>query len=310
MSDHTHESLAIQTIERWLQPGMRPVLDRLDGALTANATSITLEFGSQLARGDTLSIGLEDYHVWAYNSSSKVATVEPAQHGSTSVTHSDNAVVWIRPKWSPWQVAVGINDEILGWGDEIYRVVTDLFSTAAGQPLLALDSTLTLDVPIFGLVDARMQTSDVTVQVESPYHYRSWRRAKHPRLVRGLSTTDYPNGALHLGEIPSWAGSVYASFAVGFDMDTFPATSNNLLTTNYGLTESQQELAALGGALRMVQGLDVTRLDRSAQGEPRRAEEVQVTAAGQVTSTLMRTYLNKYKTEVRKMMDQFPIRMS
>jgi hypothetical protein len=180
----------------------------------------------------------------------------------------------------------------------------------AGQPLLALDSTFNLDVPLYRLLDARIQTDDVRVQVEAPYRYRSWRRAKRPRLVRGLSSTDYPYGALHLGEIPQFSGSVYASFAVGFDMDTFPATSNNVLTTDYGLTESQQELAALGAALRLMQGLDTARLDRSAQGEPRRAEEVPVTGPGQVSTTLLRTYVRKYQQEVRKMSTQFPMSMA
>lgn len=310
MSDHTHETLAIETIERWLQPGFRPVLDRLDGALTANATSITLEFGSQISRGDIISIGLEDYLVWSYNTTSQVATVEPAQHGSTSAAHSDNAKVWIKPKWSPWQVAVAINDEILSWGDEIYRVLSDTFSTTAGQPVLTLDATFNVDVPIYGLVDVRVATGDVTSLVDSPYRYSSFRRAKRPRMLRGLSTSTYPYGAVHLGEIPQYAGTVYASLAIGFDMDTFPATSNNLLTTNYGLTESQQEVAALGAAVRLSQGLDTARLDRSAQGEPRRAEEVPVTAAGQVSTTLLRTYIGRYKTEVRKLNSQFPIRIS
>ncbi len=311
MTDHTHETLAVETIERWLQPGFRPVLDRLDGALSANATSITLEFGSQLSRGDSISIGLEDYHVWSYNSGTKVVTVEPAQHGSTSATHADDSKIWIRPRFSPWQVAKAINDEILSWGDEIYRVSSDSFTTRAGQPLLALDATFNVDVPIFGLVDARVATGDVTNQLETPYRYSSWRRAKRPRMVRGLSTTDYPYGALHLGEIPGFAGTVYATFALGFDMDTFPATSNNLLTTNYGLTESQQELAALGAAVRLTQGLDTARLDRSAQGEPRRAEEVPLTAASQIAGNLLRSiYVRRYQMEVRKLNDIFPIRIS
>lgn len=311
MSDHTHETLAIETIERWLQPGFRPVLDKTSGSLSANATSITLTYGSSLSRGDTLAVGLEDYLVWSYNSSSKVVTVEAGQHGSTSATHSTGAKVWVRPRFSPWQVAVAINDEILSWGDEIYRIITDSFTTVAGQPVLALDASFNVDVPIFGLVDARINTGDLTQLVEAPYRYRSWRRPKRPRYITGLATADYPYGALHLGEIPTFAGAVQATFAVGFDMDTFPATTTNVLTTDYGLTESQQELASMGAAIRLIYGLDTARLDRSAQGDPRRAEETPLTAASQIGSNyLQNVYVRRYKTEVRKMNTLHPIRMS
>lgn len=292
----TFVDLADRTIERYLEPGFRPAFDKAASTVSTSASTIILTYGSSLARGDTISISDSDYLVWAYDQTTKTATVEAGIHGSNTDQKANGSLVKIRPRWSTFQVAETIRDEIASWGEDLFDEEVLTLTASVGQPLLALTSPVATN---YGLLDCRIHRAGVSSQLDTIYRYASWPRPKRPRIIQEAGS-DYTYGALHLGEIPREAATVIATFAVPFDTTgtTFPGS------------EGQEELAMLGAAFRLTQGLDVARLDRSAQGEPRNANETQLTAASQISNRLYQMYIQRKSIERALMLNKWPVRIA
>lgn len=106
---------AAQCVERvrrdWLLTGHRESRNRLDGAVDASQTTVTLEYEAKgAAVGARLSLDYEECGVWAV--SGKTLTVQRGDDGTTAATHADNLVVLVNSEFSPARVLQAVNDEL------------------------------------------------------------------------------------------------------------------------------------------------------------------------------------------------------
>ena len=75
----------------WLEDTLADMTDTLNGSITSNATTITVDDGSLHHVGDVVEMDSE--HAWVSAISSEVLTVTRAFNGTTGATHADAAVV-------------------------------------------------------------------------------------------------------------------------------------------------------------------------------------------------------------------------
>lgn len=76
----------------WLEDELATLTDALDGSITSNATTITVDDGSLFKSGDIIEVDSE--MMWVSSISSEVLTVT-RNYGGTQATHADAAVVTI-----------------------------------------------------------------------------------------------------------------------------------------------------------------------------------------------------------------------
>lgn len=300
--------LVDRTVNRWLEPALRHTVDKLSGAFTTTATTLTLSYGSAIDRGDLLGLEQEIVHVWSADRSAKTALVERGWRGTTAVAHADGTVVDVKARWFRADVLGTLREEIDAWPTTLYQVVATQTSCARGQT--EINTPAVID-GCYGLIDVRYNRHPLTVVVTgsttSDTTLDSWPRLPYARLAKAMPTASYASGtSLQLGMVPTDAFSVSLVAAMPFDTSTF---NEDTTIDTVGLSESMCDLACMGAAVRLVHGTEAGRLDRAAQGESRRATETPPGAATAAAFGLERRYINRLRSEVQRLQTDFPIRI-
>lgn len=299
--------LVERTRSRWLEPTSRHTVNKLNGVFTTAATTLTLTYAQALDRGNDLGVEQEIVHVWSYNSGTKVATVERAFRGTTAAQHADLSLVDVDPRYSRFDVLGALKDEIAGWPTNLYQIVATQTTVARGQTTVNLPAVLD---GCLGLVDARYNNHPLTVVVTGSTDattYDRWPRMPYARLAKQMPVAGFASGtALMTGRLFEESTTLNLVAAMPFDLSTF--TEATTIDT-VGLSGSMTDLACMGAAVRMMLGGEAGRLDRTAQGEPRKAQEVPPGAAMSAAYGLQRNYTNRLRSEVQRLQADWPVRI-
>lgn len=288
----------IQRIRRQLSSGYRLETNLLNGSLTSTATTISLvnSLPTGLQPGAILYIDLEALRVTTINASAQTMTVIRGYYDSDATTHSANAEVVINPRFSPLDIYDAIYDEVASYGPQLYRVGADEFTVQENQDTLNL---LPAWNDCFGIIDVRRQWDDnggVT----------AWPR-QQVRFQRGTQEWDGTNGTSILRFVtPVTAGTIYVQVARPFNVSGMSYIAD--LYTDVGLPESMLDVLGMGVKLRLAVDNEQGRTARTAQDEPRRAEETPVGANVQNFQLLNALYRNRKQEEINKLRAQWPVR--
>ena len=191
----------VNRVRRQLDSGHRNEYNRLDAAINSSTQSVVLEFtpNANVEVGDIFNVDLEVMRVVAYNSGTRTATVVRGYLDSTAASHADEAELLINPRFSMLDAFTALVDEINSWGPQLYRVVSDEFTVAAGTDVLELPAAW---INAYGLVGVYRRWDD-----DSQDANYSWPRLD-VRLQR--ATTDWsvaaPNSGLLLRSLSRRAG--------------------------------------------------------------------------------------------------------
>lgn len=274
-----------QVRNRYLRGYHRGRANQLDGGITDTDTSLTLlQTGHGVGEGSYLEIDQELMLVTDYNASSLVAQVVRSVRGTTPAAHSDGDTIEVNPRHPRYDILEAMRDEIRSWPPELWT-----YETVDGT-MAALDT----------VVDVASLTSKTAL-----FPLRIWRQ--------GLTHSSYPHwkrvpfvtaiGVPTAGDISALiqqrfdeALTLRINVAVRFDTSTFDESTD--LTTAVGVTESQHELVALGAAYRVLANDVSVRLQHQAQGESRRAEEVQARDVQQWLAQLEGMHARRKREEV------------
>lgn len=251
------------TVEALVRGALRhlpqsPARNRLAGAVTAGATSLTFEFDlGGIQPGARLSVELEECGVWSVSESAHTAVVERGDNGSTAATHADGAMVLVNPTVSWFEVLNAVNDELSAPPLGVYRVRTDTFTagTVAAYDLVA-------DV-----------VEVLAVSYDPGGSLGDWPRLP-PELWRfdpNADATDFPSGrslTLYGGPL---SGTVRVAYKAPFT--TLAALTDDVAAVS-GLPARAHQILELGAALRLSAHFPVRRASTASQSDPRRAEEV------------------------------------
>lgn len=288
----------IAETKRHLFSGQNEELNRLDGAITANASSILFKYDvSGIQRGATIAIGLEEIQVW--ESSGKTASVvQRGVNGTIGAIHADLDVVSVKPKFSDFRILTAINHDLrdLSSPDNgLYQLKTVELTynpTIQGYDMTSVASDL------IGIAEIRYKNTGPE---------KTFPRIDKYALLRNMNTSDFASGTalvLYQGGFPSLP--IRVRYKATFTPLT--AVTDNVVTTG-GLTDTMVDLPPLGAAVRLVSPRDIKRAFSEHQGEPRRADEVRVGDGSQSMRGMMMLRAARIMSERARLDAQYPYLM-
>lgn len=286
----------ISEAKRHLQSFQREPMNKLDGAVTASATTVTLSYDlGPIQAGAHLQVGLELMYVWSVNVSTKVATVERAQLGSTATVHDSGALVTVNPKFPDFAILKAINDDLL-----------DLSSPMNGLYMVkTVQLTAQTNAASYNLTGATNVLEIVGVRHRTPGQQLNWSTIANYELTQSAGT-DYASGYaldIHDGLLSGYP--IHVTYKAGFS----PLVNlTDDVETVTGLPARMHDIPPLGAAVRLVMPREIARNQTESQGDSRRAEEVPPGAVANSTRGLAGWRAQRIAAEASLLAQQFPDR--
>lgn len=289
----------IDETKRHLQSFQREPMNKLATTMTASSTTVTLTYdATHVQPGAHLQVDLELLYVWSVDVSTKTATVERAQLGSVAAAHTAGAVITVNPKFPDFAVAKALNDEI-----------ADLSSPVNGlYAIRALDLTFGAGASGYDLAGATgfIEVLEIRQRLGQASAYRQWPVLSNYEVSRQVSTTDFPSGlALFLHEGGGAGQPVRVLYKASFSR--LVNLTDDALTVG-GISTDIEDIPPMGAAMRMVAPREVKRNFTEAQGEPRRAGEVQAGAVLASMRGLAGMRQNRIVDEAARLAQLYPDR--
>lgn len=251
---------------QYLRGNNRVAMNRIDGVLTTAGTVLNVEFTEPLPRaGDVLEI--EDELILAWTAGDN-CTVQRGFDGTTAVQHPDDSVVSFNERFPRSTVISSMREEVGSWPGSLYAVASGSLTVGARINAIDLAGTQNLrGLRLLGVWRTPQDFQDYTFDRES------WPMVARARIEPVQDSIDFPSGwALILPETFDQAYEVRVALGYHFPLDTF-ATSSDLGSVT-GLTRDLLDIIGLGVAARLVGAKEIARIDTTALGRSRRAEEV------------------------------------
>lgn len=288
----------ISDTERHLMSGDRDEINALAATIanTDQTITVTYELGG-IAQGAYLGLDLEVLYVWAVDENTKTVTVQRGMVGSVPATHSANAIVYVNPKVSKWDMFNALNAQI-----------NDM-STPPGGLFQVKEFTLTSEAvresyPIpAGVIDI------LEIRYQPPGPAMRWNRiGRHDyQVMRNMPTTG--DGGFGTGtglriEPRLYPGRVITvRYAAVFDTLT---TLDDDVTAVSGIPQSAVDIPSLGAAYRLITVKEAKRSFMESQGDSRRAGEVPPGSAARAGAAILNLLNDRMKSEYMQLVTQYP----
>jgi hypothetical protein len=233
---------------------------------------------------------------------SGVLNVIPSYQGSTSVniTHSATAAtatVYVKPKFTRFDVGVAINDELL----------------ALNAPDVGLGQILTTDVTFVPVymgypLPATFDAAGSYILEIQARRYPLIRRGEYRTLrnqTSGGSGGDFPNGCgfVVYSNKPYAGQPLHVQFLAPFS--PLVNLTDDVLTVA-GVPASAQDIVSMGAALRLAPDREIQRNTMGAQPDSRKATEVPPNSIANSGNALLRRYTTRINQEVSRLKRNFP----
>lgn len=289
----------VEKVERRLLSGIRSQFVTLTGDHTSGAILLTLGGPSLNAvqPGARLAVDLEMFLVEAITANG-IATVIPAYEGSSPAAHSAGTVCYINPRFSRFDIAAAVNDDLL-----------DL-----SAPYNGLGQVKTIDItynPVYmgydlgsGFDSASSKVLEVSYKIAPPTRSFPLIRKGDYRVVRNQSDAAFPSGngiVLYREGFPGLP--VHVQYLAPFAP---LANLSDDLHTVAGLPTAAVDLPAIGAQILLVQPREVKRTFIESQPDARKATEVPPNATQQSTNALEKQRQRRIDAEADRLMRAFP----
>lgn len=284
-------SVIKRVLRTYLLTGQREIRNRLASTLTDTQETVTFDFDLQsVTPGVRLAVGLEEMHVWSVVGTSRTATVERGTDGSPASEHPQGEIVWVAPRFSPYDVFLAINDELRGLSSPVnglYQRKTADISLLSNVRAYDLPTDL---VDIIGVYYTTDSYSEVWYQLGR----KDW------SFTSGLPTTEFASG-MALG-IPylSPHHDVRVVYKAAFDIVN--ALDDEL--TDTGLPATATDIVEVGAALRLAAGRPIRRAFTEGQSDTRRADEVSTSDVLRAPAAAQQLYRQRIAEEAARLKQQ------
>lgn len=290
-------STTVERIRRQLSSGYRNELNLLNGAIddTVTSLSVTLPITPGVTPGALVFIGTEAMRVRSVSAANSTIEVLRGQQDSVAASHADGVEILINPRFSPLDIFDAMQDEIASYGPQLFRVDSQEFTVADVQDILELPLEWN---DCYGVLDVRRQWSDnggIT----------SWPRVNF-RFQRAGATAVSGKPIIRFID-PVQAGTVFVQVARPYVITNFALTTD--LIADCYLPESMLDVLSMGTKLRLLVDNENGRNARTAQDEPRRAEETPVGASVQPFQFNNALYRNRRQEEINKLRALWPMQV-
>lgn len=294
--------LATNLRTRFLRGGKAEQHNILSVNIDATQTTfVTSHEIGPISKGMRVSMDLEDMHVFAVDPNTKTITVERGAYGSTAVVHTAGDVILSGSNWTDFDILAGFN-RVLGdlEGKGLFDVTSANLtynSNVDGYDITGATSTL-IDV-----IDIYSRDSGTSSLYWRRLDVGDW------SLVSDADTSDFASG---FGIVMRRPGVAYPGTTLRVTyrkrFGRLTALSEDV-TTTASLDVVGEDLLTLGTAVDMLSSMPMARNDLSAQGDPRRAEEVPAGAWSQSPSRLARTYEKRVRDARVVLERRYPTRL-
>ena len=289
-------AILVEDARRLLYSNSRDMRDKLATAAAASSTSLTLKYGiNSIQAGSLLSVDLEEFYVWEV--SGKTVTVEPGQYGTSTASHSQDAIVHINPKFSTFAIFKAINDTV-HWLSALglYRMKTVDLTWVPGT--LGYDLTGVTDLT--SIYQIRYKADRVGANTDL------WPVIHSAQLSRDMSTIEFASGlALFVNDAAVSGNPIRVSYKAPFV--PFSSLSDNVFTVS-GIPDHLHDLLSIGAAIRLAAPREIRRNFDESQGDTRRANEVPPGANLNSYAGLAVQFRQRVVDEKRRLTEMYPDR--
>jgi hypothetical protein len=284
----------VARIRRQLASGYRYESNLLNGSIDDVATTISFsaELTPNVRVGSLVCIDYEVMRVVTASSANRQATVIRGYYDSDSVAHTSGAEIQISPRFTPLDIVDAMQDEIASYGPQMYRVDTVELTTNDYDDIAALPVAWN---DMYGLIEVRRKFVDTEIT--------AWPRC-NIRLQRNSATLLGGAPIIRFTD-PMWAGTVQVRAARPFVLTSFTATTD--LISDVKLPSSMLDVVSMGTKLRLLVDNENGRGARTAQDEPRRAEETPSGSMVQPFQFNNALYRNRRQEEINKLAALYPM---
>ena len=288
----------IDEVKRHLLGGANENLNRLNGTISAGAATLIYEFvqGGIIA-GATIELELELMYVWSVDTATKTATVQRGMNGTTAAGHSDDVIITVQPRFPQFGILKTLNQELY-----------DLSSPSVGLYRIAnVDLTVAQGVAGYDF-SAAGYISTHELHYEQTTAAKQWKRIDDWRVIENADLTDFPSGrAMLIADSYALIGStVKVTYKRSFSQ--MSTVADDVLSVT-GMPAEMHDIPPLGALVRLAVTRGVKRNFDEAQGEPRRATEVNETGMIQNVAAIMSVRGRRIAAEVSRLNSLYPRRL-
>lgn len=277
-----------------IQGTMTDSLSVLGENYTPNQGTLTLTYGApNIPPNQLVCVGLNTYHVITANTDGTVLTVIPSADGGPDDAKAVGSVVRIRPRVTDYSIYREISDEILA----LSSVRTGIFAIRSWVVPTSIPWQ-TYEVP-----DA---INDAGLARVLSVRYR--RHGSQDRWI------DVPGGRWVLQPAASTGPVVKVNHEIpaGTDVqitvqgDFRAPTGLDDTTEAIGLLDSQVDIPELGASASLILSHEARTHQPLSQGDPRRAQELEMGANASVARELRRQQKDRIQDEAARLRVLYP----
>lgn len=273
-------------------------MNKLTADITAATGTTTLAFNydlTGLARGSTISAGLETMLVWSADTTSKTAVVERAFNGSTATAHSTTDLLTINPRVTDAEIFRALNYELNALAKEgIYQLKT-------------LDRTFSAPVLGYDLASDLLGDDVIEVAWRDNSTSLDYYKVRDFRVLRNLPTTDFPSGnGLFIHDEVQQGRPLRVTYKAGLGQ---LAAMSDVVTTVTGIPVTAVDIPPLGAAIRLFAAKPLRRAAVEVQGDTRRPAEASTSDTLSAPNALRALYQRRVAEEAGRLVGQNPYKV-
>lgn len=278
--------------------GTREARNRLDGAIDASTTTLTVEFDPQgITDGAKLSIGLEDMGVWNANPSSRTATIQRADYGSLAGAHASGDIVFVNAEPTSAQILRAINAELLSLsspGNGLFQMKT-------------VDLSYNASLSGYDLSGVTNLNSVWAVRYRASGSEKYWPMLHDWEYQRDMASSEFTSThAIFINQPAEQGQTVRVWYRSGFTSLFF--LTDDILAVS-GLHTEAHDILSIGAAWRLTAGREVSRNITTSQGDTRRASEVPPGAQLGASRNMAAVRKQRIDEEKTRLARRYPVRI-
>lgn len=292
----TATSQIVNRVRTQMLSGQREEHNRLGGALTSSATSVSFDFDLGAVKpGAVLNVGTERMYVWTVAESTKTATVERGWAGTTAAAHSSGDLVTVNGRFPSDVVLDRVNDELRSLSSPL----NGLFKMST------VDLTYNAAVEGYDLTGVSSLIEVYDVRFKQAGSFKDWPRVHNWDFAASMSTDEFASG--HALWVPNGEPGQTVRVWYKAPFSSLSSLSDDVETVS-GLPASAIDLLEIGAQMRLAATRDGKRNFIEAQPQPRRAEEVPNGAWMDTASGLRALRRDRISEERSRLQSLYPLR--
>ena len=278
----------IEKTWRRVYSGANDSIVQLTTAITPTTTSfgVTPAQSTVMRNGAILSVDLEVMLVVNWNQNNGTATVVRGYEGSVPCAHDANALVYVQPKYSKFDIGVALNDELKRLSSPDSGLFQVGVSTVTYNPVYMGYDLGTIPTDFIDVLEIRHKI---------PFPTRNYPKISKWKVLRSIpDATVFPSGAgivIYEGGYPGQP--FYIQYSAPFtplgnilnndNSLNLSATLAQDVATTSGMLNPATDIPPLGAEIQLTLPREIKRNFMESQPDPRKALEV---LAGNVSNSV------------------------